>query len=73
MTDEEKREIEITKQIHDFILEDYGLTNKSFEEDNKPISSRDKSFLQKTLVNKQTNLTIKNHIRYIYNYSKNFY
>lgn len=67
LTDEEKREIEITKQFHELLLEDYGLTNKSFEEENNEsiINGRQTSKLQKTLVIKQPNLTIRNHIRYI--------
>lgn len=67
LTDEEKREIEITKQFHELLLEDYGLTNKSFEEENNRsiINGRQKSELQKTLVRKQPNITITNHIKYI--------
>lgn len=62
LTDEEKREIEITKQFHKLLLKDYGLTNKSFEETNNSsiIYGR-----QKTLVRKQQNITILNHIKYI--------
>lgn len=67
LTDEEKREIEITKQFHELLLDDYGLTNKSFvEEDSGSIINRgQKSVLQKTLVRRQPNLTITNHIKYI--------
>lgn len=70
LTDEEKKEIEITEQFHELLLKDYGLTNESFKEE-KPIesyflySSSDESELEKTLVKKQPNLTIKNHIKYI--------
>ena len=67
LTDEEKREIEITKQFHKLLLEDYGLTDKSFEEENNRfiINMREKSELQKTLVRRQPNLTITNYIKYI--------
>lgn len=67
LTDEEKREIEITKLFHELLLEDYGLTNKSFEEENNRsiFNGSQKSKLQKTFVRKQPNITIANHIKYI--------
>ncbi len=67
LTDEDKREIELTNEIYNLLLEDYGLTNESFEE----VKSRDKfgfesySNLQKTLVKRQPNLTITTGIKYI--------
>ena len=67
LTDEDKREIEITNEIYNLLLEDYGLTNESFEE----VKSRAKfgfeaySNLQKTLVKRQPNLTITTGIKYI--------
>ncbi len=64
LNDMDKREIEITNQIRNLLLEDYGLTNKSFEEEVKLVFSREKSALQKVLV-KQPNLSILNHIKYI--------
>ena len=66
LSDDDKREIEITNQIHDMLLEDYGLTNKSFEkEKNRSALNSKKSVLQKTLVKIQPNLTIANHIKYM--------
>lgn len=66
LSDDDKREIEITNQIHDILLEDYGLTNKSFEEENnRSVLNNKKSVLQKTLVRRQPNLTIANHIKYM--------
>ena len=48
------------------LLEDYGLTNKSFEkEKNRSALNSKKSVLQKTLVKIQPNLTIANHIKYM--------
>lgn len=61
----DKIEIEITNQIRNLLLEDYGLTNKSFEEEVKPTFSWKKSTFQKTLVKRQPNLSIINHIKYI--------
>ena len=62
----DKKEIEITNQIRNLFLEDYGLTNESFEEEK---SDREPSILEslldKRLVKKQPNLTIVNHIKYI--------
>lgn len=47
------------------LLEDYGLTDKSFEEKKSPSNGSKKSALHKTLIKNQPNLTITNHIRYI--------
>lgn len=70
LTDSEKREIEITKQFHELLLEDYGLTRKSFEdESNIPFAnfnfSREKTELSKTLIKRMPNLTITDNIKYI--------
>ena len=68
LNDEDKREIEITKQFHDLLLEDYGLNNKSFEEQNNQYFLNSKEYktkLQKTLVKKMPNINIKNNIKYI--------
>ncbi len=68
LSDEDKREIEITRQIHDLLLEDFGLTSESFEdESNQPLanSGEGKTELKKTLVKKMPNLVIEDNIRYI--------
>lgn len=68
LTDEEKREIEITKQFHELLLEDYGLTRKSFEdESNKPFANfgMEKTELSKTLIKRMPNLNITDNIKYI--------
>lgn len=65
LNDMDKREIEITNEIRNLLLEDYGLTNKSFEEEVKPVFGREKDILQKTLVKRQPNLSITNNIKYI--------
>ena len=64
LSDDEKKEIEVTNQFHDLLLKDYGLADRFFyEEDYK--SNAEESVLQKTLVRKQTNLTIVNNIKYM--------
>lgn len=68
LSDDDKREIEITRQIHDLLLEDFGLTNESFlEESNQPFANfgEEKTKLEKTLVKEMPNLVIKNNIRYL--------
>ena len=67
LTDEDKREIEITNEIYNLLLEDYGLTKESFEEvRNRPkFGFESYSNLQKTLVKRQPNLTITTGIKYI--------
>ena len=65
LTDEDKKEIEITKRFNELLLEDYGLTNKDFEESNYKCFFNDKTKLQKTLVKKIPNINIKNNIKYI--------
>ena len=67
LTDEEKREVEITKYFNDLLLEDYGLTRNSFIEEKNGINfdSYKVSELKKTLVKKMPNLTITNHIKYL--------
>lgn len=48
--------------------DDYGLTNKSFKEESKDsysIYQGDKNQMNKTLVKRMPNLTIKDNIRYI--------
>lgn len=66
LTDEDKKEIEITKKFHELLLEDYGLTNKDFE-NNQQFSGfgKEKTELQKTLVRRMPNINIKNNIKYI--------
>lgn len=68
LSDEDKREIEITTQIHDLLLKDFGLTSESFvDESNKPFDNfgKEKTELKKTLVKRMPNLTIIDHTRYI--------
>ena len=68
LTDDEKREIEITRQIHDLLLEDFGLTSESFvDENNQSFGNfgKEKTNLNKTLVRKMPNLTITDNKRYI--------
>ena len=67
LTDEEKREVEITKYFNDLLLEDYGLTRNSFIEEKNGINfdPYKVSELKKTLVKKMPNLTITNHIKYL--------
>lgn len=66
LNDDDKKEIEITKYIHELFLNDYGLTNKSFEiEDDSFISVGKKNELQKTLAKNIPNIKIENNIKYI--------
>ena len=60
------KEIEITKKFHELLLEDYGLTNKDFE-NNQQFSGfgKEKTELQKTLVRRMPNINIENNIKYI--------
>lgn len=64
LTEIDIKEIEIMNKAHDLLLEDYGLTNNSFEDD-VSIASKRSNNLQKTLVKRQPNITIKNNIEYI--------
>lgn len=68
LTEEEKREIELTRKYHDLLLEDYGLTTKSFKDKrNNPFGnlSNEKNELSKTLVKRMPNLVITDNIKYI--------
>lgn len=64
LTEIDIKEIEIMNKAHDLLLEDYGLTNNSFEDD-VSIASKRSNNLQKTLVKRQPNITITNNIEYI--------
>ena len=64
LTEIDIKEIEIMNKAHDLLLEDYGLTNNIFEDD-VSIASKRSNNLQKTLVIRQPNITIKNNIEYI--------
>lgn len=64
LTEIDIKEIEIMNKAHDLLLEDYGLTNDSFEDD-VSITSKCSNNLQKTLIKRQPNITITNNIEYI--------
>ena len=64
LTEIDIKEIEIMNKAHDLLLEDYGLTNDSFEDD-VSITSKRSNNLQKTLIKRQSNITITNNIEYI--------
>lgn len=64
LTEFDIKEIKIMNKAHDLLLEDYGLTNDSFEDD-VSITSKRSNNLQKTLVKRQPNITITNNIEYI--------
>lgn len=68
LSDEDKIRIEMTKEINALLLEDYGLTHESFEDDDSSRFSfvvEETSELQKTLVKRIPGITIKNNIEYI--------
>lgn len=64
LTEIDIKEIEIMNKAHDLLLEDYELTNDSFEDD-VSITSKCSNNLQKTLIKRQPNITITNNIEYI--------
>ena len=65
--DIEKKEIDIRKKYYELFIEDYGLNNDSFsEEDNIFMNLEDNnSKLNKTLYKRIPSITIKNNIKYI--------
>lgn len=68
LSDEDKIEIEVTRKIHDLLLEDFGLNIENFaDESNQPFAKfgKEKTELKKTLVKRMPNLTITDNIRYI--------
>lgn len=68
LSDDDKKEIEITHKIHDLLLKDFDLTSESFiDEDNciADIFGTKVTKLNKTLVRRIPNLTITDSIKYI--------
>lgn len=65
LTDEDKKEIEITKKFHELLLEDYGLANKDFEDESNQHFFENKTELSKTLVKRMPNINVRNNIKYI--------
>ncbi len=67
ISDIEKEEIEIRKKYYELLLDDYGLNNDSFsEEENSFINIEESnSRLNKTLYKRIPGTTIKNNIKYI--------
>lgn len=68
LSDEDKKEIEITHQIHDLLLKDFDLTSESFIDEDSCIAAilgNKVTKLNKTLVRRIPNLTITDSIKYI--------
>ncbi len=68
LTDDDKREIKVTGIFHELLLEDYGLTNKDFEDENNKHTLEfyeEKNELQKNFVKRMPNIKINNNIKYI--------
>lgn len=67
INDIEKEEIDIRKKYYNLFLEDYGLDDNCFsEEDNTFIDfENNSSMLNKTLYKRMPSITIKNNIKYI--------
>lgn len=67
LSDMEKREIELTNQVRSLLLEDFGLTNKNFEEEKTPrlYFGPQKTKLERKLVKRMPNLTINDNIKYL--------
>ncbi len=65
---EDTKEIEITGQAYNLLLEEFGLTTESFEDQSNQIFANfgeEETKLNKTLIKRMTNLTIKTNIKYI--------
>lgn len=66
ITDEEKEEIDIRNEYYELLLEDYGLSNNIFMEEETLIDlENNTSMLNKTLYKRIPSITIKNNIKYI--------
>lgn len=65
LTDTEKKEIEMTNKFHELLLEDYGLTNNDFEDENTLVLYNKEIESNKTLVKKISNISIVDNIKYI--------
>lgn len=63
LTDEDKKEIEITYYFNKKIFNDYGLTLNNFDENKDYLI--DNSFLEKTLIKKMPNINIVDKEKYI--------
>lgn len=63
LTDEDKKEIEITNYFHKKLFDDYGLNYNNFEETKDYL--KDNSFLEKTLVKNMPKMKIVDHEKYI--------
>lgn len=69
LSDEERKKVEVTTRINDLLLDDYGLTLESFNDDNEHIldlsAAKNSSKLHKTRVKRMPGITIKNNIEYL--------
>lgn len=64
LSDEDKKEIEISRHIHELLLDDYGLTSESFtDEVSQPFA--EKAEIVRTRVKKMPNICIKDNIKFI--------
>ena len=66
LTEVDKKEIELTNDIHQLLLADYELTNEDFEERKMPkFTTSEFDRMNKIRTKKMPNLTIVDHIRYL--------
>ena len=68
LSDDDKKEIEITHQIHDLLLKDFDLTSESFIDEDSCIAAilgNKVTKLNKTFVKRIPNCTITDYIKYI--------
>lgn len=68
LTDDDKKEIEVTNKYNKLLLNDYGLTNDSFKEEkinNYELDRHNESGMQKKLIKKIPGITIRKKIKYI--------
>ena len=60
LSDEDKKEIEITNKTHDLLLDEFGLTNEDFEDKSSNLVTS-----HKKIIKRMPNLTIVDHTKYI--------
>lgn len=66
LTEVDKKEIELTNDIHQLLLADYELTNEDFEERKMPkFTTSEFDRMNKIRTKKMPNLTIVDHIKYL--------
>ena len=65
LTEKEKQEIEITNKINKLLLEEYGLKESDFVDNQLYNKTKDKTEMYKIRIKQLANFNIKNNIKYI--------